>query len=550
MATGQPQSYGSIREFLDNLPNQPCIWQPENANICVTCLRINEPVARICSVWAQALEEAPLEEIDFEEEVRSLPSVVEVEDEFEIVETAPAVEMAAPVAEIDIVEASNDWDLSIEPVTETAEEITEDVATEEVAEAAVAEPVAVEATEEVAEVAVAEPVPVEDTEEVALETVQDAVDAENIAKENVEIASQEEEIAAEAVVEAVDKEAEAVEAYAEAVKEEDTAAEAVVEAIEAENVATEAVIEATEQITELVEKEADESEIEEAVTELKEVVEKQEEAEEALVEAVTVEESAAEVVETTSTKEEVAAEGLEKAIQIEEEASEKLEEAIVKEEKAEEEVKETIEVAKNVEAEAEETGTEEPFSIGEMVSHGVYGDGEILDLNKAGKHWSVEVNFEEGKRRILGTFLTSKGKQNKTKEIDEESFKKPEETKKEEITAVVADTVEVDHGEYEPGTKVKHEIFGIGEVKESTPKGENYRLMIKFEDETYKTLLSTFVEIVKNNSIDNDEAVEAEPVVAEPVEAEPVVAEVDIVDTNSVYSRPKEEKETEPEDKD
>ena len=104
----------------------------------------------------------------------------------------------------------------------------------------------------------------------------------------------------------------------------------------------------------------------------------------------------------------------------------------------------------------------------------------------------------------------------------------------------MADTVEVDHGEYEPGTKVKHEIFGIGEVKESTPKGENYRLMIKFEDETYKTLLSTFVEIVKNNSIDNDEAVEAEP----------VVAEVDIVDTNSVYSRPKEEKETEPEDKD
>ena len=84
---GQPQSYGSIREFLDNLPSQPCIWQPENANICVTCLRINEPVARVCSVWAQALEEAPLEEIDFEEEVMSFPSVVEIEDEFEIVET-------------------------------------------------------------------------------------------------------------------------------------------------------------------------------------------------------------------------------------------------------------------------------------------------------------------------------------------------------------------------------------------------------------------------------------------------------------------------------
>ena len=568
MASGQPQSYGSIREFLDNLPNQPCIWQPENPNICVTCLRINEPVARICSVWAQALEEAPLEEIDFEEEVRSLPSVVEVEDEFEIVETAPSVEIPTPIAEVDIVEASNDWDMSIEPVIETTEEVTEAAVaepvavedteevteaavaepvavedTEEVAEVAIAEPVAVETTEEVTEAAVAEPVVVEDTEEVVLETVQDAVDAENIAKENLEIASQEGEIAAEAVVEAVDTEAEAVEAYAEAVKEEETAAEAVVEAIEAENVATEAVIEATEQITELVEKEADESEIEEAVTELKEVVEKQEEAEEALVEAVTVEESAAEVVETTSTKEEVAAEGLEKAIQVEEEASEKLEEAIVKEEKAEEEVKETIEVAKNVEAEAEKTGTEEPFSIGEMVSHGVYGDGEILDLNKAGKHWSVEVDFEEGKRRILGTFLTSKGKQNKTKEIDEESFKKPEETKKEEITAVVADTVEVDHGEYEPGTKVKHEIFGIGEVKESTPKGENYRLMIKFDDETYKTLLSTFVEIVKDDSTGENETIEVEPVEAEPVEAKPVVAEVDIVDAESMYKRPEEDKE-------
>ena len=162
MATGQPQSYGSIREFLDNLPNQPCIWQPENANICVTCLRINEPVARICSVWAQALEEAPLEEIDFEEEVRSLPSVVEVEDEFEMVETVTQEAVAtATVAEIDIVETSSDWDLT-------------------------ADPVAVEATEEsIEEAVVAEPVAVEATEEVVLDTIQDAVEAERIAKENV-----------------------------------------------------------------------------------------------------------------------------------------------------------------------------------------------------------------------------------------------------------------------------------------------------------------------------------------------------------------------------
>ena len=74
----QPQRYGSIREFLDTLPHQPCIWQPENQNICVTCLRINEPVARVCSVWSQALDNAPLEELDFEEEMRSLPAVEKV----------------------------------------------------------------------------------------------------------------------------------------------------------------------------------------------------------------------------------------------------------------------------------------------------------------------------------------------------------------------------------------------------------------------------------------------------------------------------------------
>ena len=140
----QPQSYGSIREFLDNLPNQPCIWQPENANICVTCLRINEPVARVCSVWAQALEEAPLEEIDFEEEVRSLPSVVEIEDEFEVVDSvAPALETTATVAEVDIVEASNDWNMIAEPVIEAP--------SEEIIEETIVEEEVVEATEEATE---------------------------------------------------------------------------------------------------------------------------------------------------------------------------------------------------------------------------------------------------------------------------------------------------------------------------------------------------------------------------------------------------------------
>ena len=78
---------------------------------------------------------------------------------------------------------------------------------------------------------------------------------------------------------------------------------------------------------------------------------------------------------------------------------------------------------------------------------------------------------------------------------------------------------------YEPGTKVSHAIFGLGEVKDSKPKGENYRLDIDFEDGTSKALLSTFIEIVSDDSTEEDddemngenEVVEAE-VIAEPVE--------------------------------
>ncbi len=47
-----PKAYISMREFLDNLPTQPCIWPPDNESICVTCLRINENVAKKCTVWS------------------------------------------------------------------------------------------------------------------------------------------------------------------------------------------------------------------------------------------------------------------------------------------------------------------------------------------------------------------------------------------------------------------------------------------------------------------------------------------------------------------
>ena len=60
------------------------------------------------------------------------------------------------------------------------------------------------------------------------------------------------------------------------------------------------------------------------------------------------------------------------------------------------------------------------------MTHGVYGEGEVIQSTKAGNHWSVEVNFDEGKRRILGTFLTRKGGGEKTPAISEADFKRPE----------------------------------------------------------------------------------------------------------------------------
>jgi len=66
---------------------------------------------------------------------------------------------------------------------------------------------------------------------------------------------------------------------------------------------------------------------------------------------------------------------------------------------------------------------------------------------------------------------------------------------------------------YKPGTKVSHTIFGVGEVKDSKLKGENYGLDIDFEDGTSKTLLSTFIEIVSDDSTEEDpveEVVEAD----------------------------------------
>ena len=412
-------------------------------------------------------------------------------------------------------------------------------------------------------------------------------------------ASAADEVASENIVEAVSEEADAVEAYAEAVKDESEAADAVVEAVKAESIAAEAVIEATEQVTDLVEKEAKEEQIQEAVSDLKEAVEEQAKSETVVAEAIATEEKAVEAVETTSEEEKTAAKKLEKAVEEKDNTVKELENAVIKEELAEEEVKETVEAVTDKKSESiPELDHESPFKGGEIVAHGVYGEGEVIRSTKAGNHWSVEVNFDEGKRRILGTFLTRKKGGVKSTAPSEDDFKRPEsktieenspvesksknikeeksEEKKEVITSVVAEAVKTDYGAYTPGTKIKHDIFGIGVVKDSQPKGENYKLELKFEDGSQRNLLSTFVNIVDGENETEEvvaepaeteeviaEAVVAEPaeteeviaeaVVAEPAEteeviaeaivAEPVIADIEVVDTDAQYRRPEKKEE-------
>ena len=121
------EKYNSVRNFLDNLGN-------EKVKICRNCN----------AVFSYTYETTVLcLSCDFEEEVSTLPSVVEIEDEFEVVEAAPAVIDPSPVAvdavpvaaDLDIVESKNEWDIEMDSF-EPAKEIS--------AEASIAEPVTVE----------------------------------------------------------------------------------------------------------------------------------------------------------------------------------------------------------------------------------------------------------------------------------------------------------------------------------------------------------------------------------------------------------------------
>ena len=142
--SNSPGKYGNVREILDNLGN-------EKIKICKNCGTVfsyqNETTILCLSC-------------DFEEEVSTLPAVVEIEDEFEIAQPEPAVVAAQPtilaaepvVAEVDIVESTTDWDMDsfddmeAEPVVEEATEF-ETLAEVDVAPAIETETVVEEAVE-------------------------------------------------------------------------------------------------------------------------------------------------------------------------------------------------------------------------------------------------------------------------------------------------------------------------------------------------------------------------------------------------------------------
>ena len=567
--SNSPGKYGNVRNFLDNLGN-------EKIKICRNCNAVFSYTNETTTLCLSC---------DFEEEISTLPAVVEIEDEFDVTEPAvvdaqPAVLDAQPVtldaqpvvAEVDVVEMNDDWEMdSFDSIGSEAKTIVEETTEIEAVEAETAEvePVAevVEAetadVEPVAEAVEAEPLVKEAVEAIEAETVQDAIESSEIATSVVEEAIEKEEEAKTKVDEAKENKDEASREYSEAVKDEEKAADNVSEAATVQSEAVEAIVEASDKVSELVDSGADQKDIKEAMNELEKTVENKDKAELTLTEAISEEEKAADNLATKSDEKENSEEILENETEELKEASDKLDEAINQKAESEKELSEASSIDTN-----ETDDSVEPFSTGEYVSHGVYGTGKVVGVTKAGKHWSVEVKFEEEQRRILGTFLTKE----KKPELQESeyNFKPPVEKSNDEEQDDEVKTYEEHSGKYKPGTEVIHEIFGKGFVRESEPKGENYKLIINFEDGSEKTLLSTFIKLKNEDSIDegknevsdslvNAEAVEAEPVVeaveAEPVveavEAEPVVEAVEAepvveenVNNNDAFKRPTKKTET------
>jgi len=199
------------------------------------------------------------------------------------------------------------------------------------------------------------------------------------------------------------------------------------------------------------------------MSELEKTVENKDKAELTLTEAISEEEKAADNLATRADEKENAEEMLENETEELKEASAKLDEAIDQKAESEKELSEASSIDTG-----ETDDSVEPFATGEYVSHGVYGTGKVVGITKAGKHWSVEVKFEEEQRRILGTFLTKEEKL----EIQEseDNFKPPVQKINDEEQDDGVKTYEEHSGKYKPGTEVIHEIFGKGFVRKSEPE--------------------------------------------------------------------------------
>ena len=141
-----PGKYGNVRNFLDNLGN-------EKIKICRNCNAVFSYTNETTTLCLSC---------DFEEEISTLPAVVEIEDEFDVTEPAvvdaqPAVLDAQPVtldaqpvvAEVDVVEMNDDWEMdSFDSIGSEAETIVEETTEVEPVEAEhVAEAVEVETDE-------------------------------------------------------------------------------------------------------------------------------------------------------------------------------------------------------------------------------------------------------------------------------------------------------------------------------------------------------------------------------------------------------------------
>ncbi len=538
----QPQQYGSIREFLDNLPHQPCIWQPENQNICVTCLRINEPVARICSVWSQALDNAPLEELDFEEEMRSLPAVEKVAE-------TPAT---PGLVGIDVIDGE-DADYSVVEAVAAEPAVSESsIAVVDIDLVVAEEPT--EAREESAD----EEVRTESDDEVAgLDTGSEMPD-DGEAADTTEV----EVVEPEAIVEEADTDAEVVDA--EAIEPEVVAEEADTDSdvVDAEAIEPEVVVEEADTDSDVVDAEAPPIAVVEA----------------SLVDAGTT---------TTDATPPNTGRPLWKfwgGGEPVEAASELDNEGVGVPEPGDDGAGELEPLLGSEPEVLSDALSDAPFARGEVVKHAVYGSGTVRESVLTGQQWSVRVDFSSGERSILSHFL--EGSVEEAYNSDE--YSAPEVSARTNEVLVAAEAVEVEPEaveaepeavevepeavevepeavEVEPevveaepeaveaeldsdgkaeadsvseiafenpfplGCRVSHAFFGSGTVRESHPKDEHWRLEVEFEDGSQRPLLSSFVKLLDEGGEvmpDAPQVVEADPVPeSEAIEAEPVISE-------------------------